>query len=169
MRHRIYGKHLGRDKDERDNLFRGLVQALFTCGSIQTSETKAKAIKPLIDKIINSAKNKDVKGQLQSFVTDKNLKQRLTSEIIPKLGTRTSGYTTVVRMGTRPGDQTTMVKLSLIGAEQLSVPGSQLSDKGKPVVSKSVTEKQKTGKLKPETRQQKTDNKKVKKVTSRSK
>lgn len=168
MRHRIYGKHLGRDKDERDNLFRGLIEAFFTHGTIQTSETKARAIKPLIDKIITSAKDKQV-GQFQSYLTDKDLQKRLVHEIVPKLGSRTSGYTKVVRIGARPGDQTTMVRMSLIGAEQLSVPGSQLSDKGKPVVSKSVTEQQKTGKLKSEIRQRKTGNRRVKKVDSTNK
>lgn len=118
MRHRVYGKHLGRNKDQRDNLFRGLVQALLTHGTIRTSETKAKAIKPLIDKIINSAKDKQ-KNQLQSFLTDKNLQDRLVKEIIPKLGSRTSGYTATIRMGTRPGDQTTMVRMSLVGTEKL--------------------------------------------------
>lgn len=119
MRHRVYGKHLGRNKDERDNLFKGLAQALLTHGTIQTSETKAKAIKGLVDKIINLAKGKNTDRQLQSFVSDKNLRRRLVSEIVPKLGTRTSGYTRTVRIGTRPGDQTMMVKMSLIGAEEL--------------------------------------------------
>ncbi|KAF0242830.1 MAG: large subunit ribosomal protein L17 [bacterium] len=119
MRHRIYGKHLGRDKDERQNLFRGLVQALLTHGTITTSESKAKATKGLIDKVINLAKEKRTQGRLQSFLTDKNLQERLIKEIVPKLGTRTSGYTSMVRMGSRLGDQTMMVRMSLIGAEQL--------------------------------------------------
>lgn len=140
MRHRVYGKHFGRNKDQRRALFKGLVYSLFSYGTIQTSEVKAKAIKGLVDKIINLAKNKNAKMQLQSFLTDKGLRERLTKEIIPNLGARTSGYTQVVRLGARPGDQTTIVKMSLIGVEQLSVFSSQLSDKSKPVVSKSVTD-----------------------------
>ncbi len=119
MRHRVYGKHLGRNRDERDTLFKGLVQALLTHGSIQTSEAKAKAIKGLVDKVVNLAKDKRTERQLQSIITDKNLRDRLTEEIIPKLDTRTSGYSKMVRMGRRSGDQTMMVKLSLIGAEEL--------------------------------------------------
>lgn len=95
MRHRVYGKHLGRDKDERDNLFKGLVQALLTHGTIQTTATRAKAIKGLVDKTIRSTK--------------KN----------PKLGTKTSGYTRIIKIGPRLGDQTMMVKMSLIGAEEI--------------------------------------------------
>lgn len=119
MRHRVYGKHLGRNKNERQNLFKGLVYSLFQTGTIQTSEAKAKAIKPLIDKVVTLAKHKQAEDQLKSFLTDKNLRERLIKEIVPKLGTRTSGYAKFVRMGTREGDQTTMIKISLIGAEQL--------------------------------------------------
>lgn len=119
MRHRIYGKHLGRNKDERDILFKGLVYSLLSHGTIQTSEAKAKAIKGLVDRIINLAKDKKSEYRLQSFVTDKNLRERLVKEIIPRLGTRTSGFTSLVKLGTRLGDQTMMVRMSLIGAEEL--------------------------------------------------
>lgn len=107
MRHRVYGKHLGRDKDTRDTLFKGLIKALFSHGTIQTSEAKVKAIKGLVDKVINSAKVR----KIYQF--------GLTKEILAKLGNRTSGYTSLLKLGTRPGDQTMMVRMSLIGAEQL--------------------------------------------------
>lgn len=107
VRHKVYGKHLGRDKDQRATLFKGLVQQLFIHGSIQTSEAKAKAIKGLVDKVINLAKNKKI------------YRFGLTKEILPKLGSRTSGYTSLVKLGTRLGDQTMMIKMSLIGAEEL--------------------------------------------------
>ena len=58
MRHRVYGKHFGRNIDERKSLFKGLVHSLIISGTILTSETKAKAVKGLIDKVINLAKNK---------------------------------------------------------------------------------------------------------------
>lgn len=127
MRHRVYGKHLGRNKDERKTLFKGLIYSLISFGTIQTSETKAKAIKGLVDKVINLAKGKNTKNQLQSSISDKSLRERLVNDILPKLGNRTSGYTSMMRMGTRSGDQTMMVKMSLIGAEEL-----------KPIEKKSI-------------------------------
>lgn len=157
MRHKVYGKHLGRDKDQRATLFKGLVQQLFIHGSIQTSEAKAKAIKGLVDKVINLAKNKKI------------YRFGLTKEILPKLGSRTSGYTSLVKLGTRLGDQAMMVKMSLIGAERLSVPSSQLSDKSKSVVSESVTDKQRTDKPKSENRKPKTDNRNKKVSIKREK
>lgn len=154
MRHRVYGKHLGRNKDQRKNLFRGLIYSLISSGTIQTSETKAKAIKGLIDKVINSAKSKN-SAEFQSYISDKSLRERVTGEILPKLGTRTSGYTSIVKMGTRMGDQTMVVKMSLIGAEEL-----------KPAKKE---EKKLKVEPKPEVKKEKVVNKAVKKVTSRSK
>jgi large subunit ribosomal protein L17 len=111
VRHRVYGKHLGRNKNERQALFKGLVHSLLSSGTIQTSEVKAKAIKGLVDKIINSVKK-------NTFVTDQKLKEKIL-EILPKLGNKTSGYTSTQRMSPRLGDRTTMVKMSLIGAEEI--------------------------------------------------
>lgn len=130
MRHRVYGKHLGRDKDQRKLLFKGLIYSLFSYGTIQTSEVKSKAIKGLVDRIINSVKvsPKSPKPLVQSFISDKRLQKRLTDEILPKMGNRTSGYTKIIKIGTRSGDQTMIVKMSLIGAEELK-PLMKESDK----------------------------------------
>lgn len=119
MRHRVYGRHLGRNTDERNALFKSLVQSLFTYGTIETSEHKAKAVKGLIDRVVNLAKDKRTQPKLQSFLVDKNLRERLIKEIVPKLGKRVSGYTSIVRVGVRFGDSAMMVKMSLIGSEQL--------------------------------------------------
>lgn len=131
MRHRVYGSHLGRNKDERNRLFKSLLQALFTHGAIETSSDKAKAIKGLVDKVINLAKNKDPQRLLQSYFNNKDLQERLIKEIVPKLGDRTSGYTSVVKLGTRLGDRTMMVRMSLIGVEKLEPIKKGEREKGK--------------------------------------
>lgn len=135
MRHRAYGKHLGRNKNERQALFKGLVHSLFSHGTIETSESKAKAIKGLVDKIINSVKK-------DSFPSDKDLKEKI-KEILPKLGNKTSGYTSTIRIGTRLGDQTTMVKMSLIGAEEIKPLKKKLKE-SKPKVKKAEPVKKET-------------------------
>ena len=58
MRHKVYGKHLGRDKNQRTALFRGLVRSLFLQGSITTTDTKAKAVKGMVDRLITKSKDK---------------------------------------------------------------------------------------------------------------
>lgn len=120
MRHRVYGKKLNRNKNERTALFKSLVQELVLHGTITTTEAKAKAIKGLIDKIINLAKNKNSQRLLQAYFANPLLQMRLVKEILPKLSSRVSGYTSLVRMGIREGDRSLMVKMSLIGAEEMS-------------------------------------------------
>lgn len=105
MRHNVNGKKLGRDKNERTALFKNLVRSLVLHGSITTTEAKAKAIKGLIDKTINQAKKSP---------------SLLYKEIIPRLRTRSSGYTSVVKLGSRQGDGAMMVKMSLLLEEKVS-------------------------------------------------
>ncbi|MBI2020329.1 50S ribosomal protein L17 [Candidatus Daviesbacteria bacterium] len=167
MRHRVYGKKLGRNKDERDTLFKSLVRSLFTYGTIQTSETKAKAIKGLVDKVINLAKEKN-EQRLQSFLIDKNLRERLIKEIVPKVGNRSSGYTSLVKLGTRLGDQTMMVKMSLIGVEELEPVKVEVSKETK--VSKVSKVKSVSKSSKEKVEKQKINNRKpMKRVAKRIK
>lgn len=114
MRHKVYGKHLGRDKDQRTALFKSLVRSLILEESIKTTAPKAKAIKGLIDKIITQAKSETSKRMVAQFLTHKNVLDKLNTEILPRMGSRTSGYTSVVRMGPRMGDGAMIVKMSLI-------------------------------------------------------
>ncbi len=143
MRHRVYGKKLGRTKNERTALFKSLVQELFLHGTITTSETKAKAIKGLVDKIINLAKSKTSERLLQSYFVNPKLQERLVKEIVPKLENRVSGYTNLIRLGTREGDRTTLVKMSVIGSEILKplekVVVKKIEEIKKPVVKKKVS------------------------------
>lgn len=114
----MYGKKLNLNSNGRLRLFKSLVQSLFTYGTITTSQSKAAAIKGMVDKIINLGKDKNI-HLLQTYLTDKGLQKRLIEEIAPKLQNRISGYTSQVKIGIREGDRTTLVKMSLIGLENL--------------------------------------------------
>ena len=76
----------------------------------------------MVDRVINLAKDKKI------------YRFGLTKEVLPKLGNRTSGYTSMIKVSTRNGDQTRMIKMSLIGAEQL---------KGEKVIAKKTTKNKK--------------------------
>lgn len=117
MRHNVYGAHLGRDKNQRTALFKSLVGSLFLSESIQTTEAKAKAVKGLVDKIINQAKDSSTRRLVSQFLVDKRIQDRLVKDLLPRLKERSSGYTTVVRLGPRPGDGAVMVKMSLLLSE----------------------------------------------------
>ena len=117
MRHSVYGKKLGRDKNERTALFKNLVRSLILHESIQTTDAKAKAIKGTVDKIVTQAKSPTTRRLVAQFLVEKDIQDKLIKEILPRLKNRTSGYTSVVRMGKRLGDGAMMVKMSLIMEE----------------------------------------------------
>lgn len=139
MRHRVYGKILGRNKNERDALFKSLVHSLLTYGTIETSEQKAKAVKGLVDKIINLAKSKNRRRLLQMYLPNKDLEERLVKEIAPKLDDRVSGYTSLIRLGERLGDRSMRVRMSIIHNEQLK-PIERKTSSIKPITDKKKTE-----------------------------
>lgn len=114
MRHKVYGKHLSRDKDTRRALFKSLVRSLILEESIKTTQPKAKAVKGLIDKIINQAKSETSKRLVSQFLIHKQVAEKLAKEILPRVQSRTSGYTSLVKLGPRLGDGAMIVKLSLI-------------------------------------------------------
>lgn len=161
MRHRVYGAHLGRDRNERTALFRSLARGLFLHGTIQTTESKAKSVKGLIDKIINLAKNKDSQRLLPSYVIQQSARERLVKEIAPKLKDRNSGYTSIVKLGRRQGDGAMVVRMSLIGAEKLEPVKKATSDKRQAISKETKKKKVETkSKSQPKARLTKTQAKK---------
>lgn len=116
MRHRVYGKHLSRDKNERTALFRGLVRNLVLQESITTTQAKAKAIKGLVDKLISDSRKNTLaaKNSVISFLPQQEVSKKLMEEIAPRYKDRVSGFTTLVKLGRRQGDGTMMVKMSLV-------------------------------------------------------
>lgn len=120
MRHKVYGKHLGRDKNQRTALFRGLVRGLILHESITTTSVKAKAIKGLVDNLISKARqnSESSKREVLSFLTQKEVSTKLLAEIAPRYQNRVSGFTNMVRLGVRAGDGAMMVKMSLVKEEE---------------------------------------------------
>lgn len=114
MRHNVYGKKLGRDKNQRTALFKSLINSLILSEKIETTESKAKAVKGLVDRIITQAKTPSTQRLVSQFLTQKKITDKLIKEILPRLETRTSGYTSVVKLGRRQGDGTMMVRMSLL-------------------------------------------------------
>ncbi|MFA5932786.1 MAG: bL17 family ribosomal protein [Microgenomates group bacterium] len=115
MRHNVYGKHLGRNKNQRTALFRGLIRALVLEGSIVTTEAKTKAIKGLVDKLFAKAKKGDTASQnvIVRTVPQKEVVKRML-ELSKLMKNRNSGFTQTVRLGTRAGDGAMMMKMSII-------------------------------------------------------
>lgn len=135
MRHKVYGKHLGRDKNQRTALFRGLVRSLFLQESITTTETKAKAIKGLVDKLITKSKDKSEasKRVIVSTISQPEVINKLMLEIGPRYSKRQSGFTQTVRLGKRAGDGAMLVKMNLISEDKII---ESQPDASSPIVKK---------------------------------
>ena len=120
MRHGVFGRKLSKDTNERKSLFKNLISSLFLHGEIQTTETRAKAIKGLVDKLVSRARQETVntKKQISAFLQDKKVVDKLFKEIAPRYKTRPGGFTRIIRLGNRQGDQAGMVKMEMVEGEK---------------------------------------------------
>ncbi|MBE3583601.1 MAG: 50S ribosomal protein L17 [Limnochordaceae bacterium] len=99
-------RKLGRTKDARKMLLRNLVTSLILHGRLTTTEAKAKAIKPLADRMVTLGKRADLHARRQAaaFLLDPVAVQKLFAEVAPRYKERNGGYTRVLRVGMRQGD-----------------------------------------------------------------
>lgn len=116
MRHRIAGKKLSRHRAHRKTLFKNLINALIIHGEIKTTESKAKAVRRLVDKLITKGKSGTLHARrlIAAFLQEKRVVNRIVDEIAPVFKGRPGGYTRMTRLGHRRGDNTMMVKLELV-------------------------------------------------------
>jgi len=123
MRHQVAGFHLGRNKDARTGLRRTLVNQLFTHERIQTTHTKALAIRGDAERLITLAKNSGEASDIVKVnarrlaaarMDDAVLVKKLFDDIAPRYKTRPGGYTRMIKLGPRLGDAAEMVIIELV-------------------------------------------------------
>src|SRR3954452_21669428 len=117
MRHGKQKGKLSRDSAHRKALMRNLQRELIQHERIKTSQAKAKAVKPQIEKLITLAKNGDLHARRQALSAlgqDRFLVHKLFEEIAPRYTERPGGYTRIVKLGPRRSDSTEMVFLELV-------------------------------------------------------
>ena len=117
MRHRRDRRKLSRDSAHRKALYSNLSRAVFTHERIRTTEAKAKAVKPEVEKLITLAKRGDLHARRQAMARlgqDKFIVYRLFEEIAPRYAERDGGYTRILKLGPRRSDATEMVFLELV-------------------------------------------------------
>lgn len=119
MRHRKAGVKLKRDISARRALLRGLVTNLIEEERITTTVPKAKAARPLVDKMITLAKedNLHARRRAASFLLTKTSVEKLFEKLGPRFNQRNGGYTRIVKLGWRKGDGAETAKLELVGSE----------------------------------------------------
>jgi large subunit ribosomal protein L17 len=117
MRHRKKRGKLSRDADHRKALVRNLCAQVVQHERVQTTEAKAKTVKPEIEKLITLAKRGDLHARRQALAVlnqDKFVVHKLFEEIAPRYLERPGGYTRILKLGPRRSDATEMVYLELV-------------------------------------------------------
>jgi len=117
MRHLNSGSKLGKQPDHRRAVLRSLVTNLLQHGRITTTLTRAKAARPMAEKMITLGKRDTLQARRQAaaYLLVPAVTQKLFSEIAPKFGDRAGGYTRIIRAGNRIGDNAKVAILEIIG------------------------------------------------------
>jgi large subunit ribosomal protein L17 len=119
MRHKISGRRLKRDGGSRKALLKGLVTSVIEHERVVTTVPKAKAVKPLVEKMITLAKRDTLhtRRQAAAFLETPAAVQKLFDKLGTRFGQRNGGYTRVVRLGWRKGDGAEQAIIELVGSE----------------------------------------------------
>ena len=117
MRHRKDRRKLSRTASHRKALLMNLSREVIDHERIKTTEAKAKAVKPEVEKLITLAKRGDQHARRQAMASlgqDKFVVYKLFEEIAPRYAERPGGYTRILKLGPRHSDSTEMVYLELV-------------------------------------------------------
>ena len=119
MRHKRAGFKLKRDPGARKALLRGLVTSVIEQERIITTVPKAKAARPLVDRMITLAKRDTLhtRRQAASFLETPKAVKKLFEKLGSRFGQREGGYTPITRLGWRKGDGAEQAMLELVGSE----------------------------------------------------
>ncbi len=109
-------RKLGRDTAHRTAMLRGLVTFFFENGKIETTDTRAKEVRSLAEKMITIAKvdNLTNRRTVMAFITKEAVTNKLFKEIAPKYVERNGGYTRISKLGPRRGDAAEMAVIELV-------------------------------------------------------
>jgi large subunit ribosomal protein L17 len=116
MRHRVKGRRLKRTSEQKLALMRGLAQALIEQGAIETTEARAKELRPFVEKLITKAKSGTLHDRRLAgkHVQKREINDKLFTEVGPKFASRAGGYTRILKTGHRKGDGAEMARIELV-------------------------------------------------------
>jgi large subunit ribosomal protein L17 len=116
MRHRVAGRHLGRDTAHRLALYRNLVTELLRYERITTTQAKAKEIRPMAERIITLGRRGDLHARRQAsrFVYDTGVVKKVFDDIGPRMRDRPGGYLRITSLEPRKGDGARMASIELV-------------------------------------------------------
>ena len=119
MRHKVGGFKLKRDIDARKMLLRNIVTSVIEQERVITTVVKAKAAKPLVEKMITLAKRDTLHSRRMTagYLLKPGAVKKLFDKLGPRFGQRNGGYTRIVKLGWRRGDGAEQAMLELVGSE----------------------------------------------------
>ncbi len=110
------GARFGGSASHQKAMFGNLVASLIAAEGLVTTEAKAKALRPIMEKVITKAKKGGVHRHrlVVAFIRDKDMAHKLFDEIGPRYADRSGGYTRILKLGPRNGDNAPMARIELV-------------------------------------------------------
>lgn len=130
MKHKVFGRKLGRDINQRSALLRNLSSSVLLEGFVVTTQAKAKFVKSYLEKLIRNSQKKSLATKREiASVLSKGAFDRLQKEISPGMAGRAGGYTKITHLNTRRGDGAQMARLELMPFDKPSAKSSGMESK----------------------------------------
>lgn len=116
MKHNRVGKTLDRNASARRALLRGLATSIVLYENVNTTLAKAKAVRPLVERLITKGKIKTLvaRRQLKAVLMSELAVNKVLEELGPRYATRPGGYTRIVKLGTRKGDGAEIAQIQFV-------------------------------------------------------
>jgi len=110
------GRRFGGSSQHQKLMMANLVASLVAAEGITTTEAKAKAMRPIAEKMITKAKNGGLHNhrQIIKFLNDREIADKLMEEVGPRYADRPGGYTRILKIGPRTGDKAPMARIELV-------------------------------------------------------
>lgn len=116
MRHRVRGRQLSRTASHRRALLANLATSLLEHERIVTTEAKAKALRPYVERLITLARRGDLhaRRQVERKIRNRAVTGKLFREVGPRFAARPGGYTRIIKLGHRSGDGAELARIELL-------------------------------------------------------
>lgn len=139
MRHRKSGRKFNRNSSHRKAMMRNMVTSLLQHERIETTDARAKELRPYVEKLITLGRRGDLhaRRQVASVLQSSDVVKKLFDEIGPRFKERPGGYTRIIKLGRRFGDAASMSFIELVGSDFTPRPSRK---KAEPVKEEAAAE-----------------------------
>ena len=113
------GRRFGGDMAHQKAMMGNLVASMIAAESIVTTEAQAKALRPIVEKVVTAAKTSPegsvaAQRRVVAMIRDNDMAHKLFTEIAPRYSERPGGYTRILKLGPRQGDNAPMARIEFV-------------------------------------------------------